>query len=86
MVEVINTSTKVIDLEKNDIFVEISTVETESKLEIELYAFREHPEKDRMLLVKFVGDHTQKQNFLSDIYYILKDPEEWMRRYGNFDE
>ena len=36
MVEVINTSTKVIDLEKNDVFVEISTVETEAKLEIEL--------------------------------------------------
>ena len=85
MIEIINTSTKILELEKEDIFAEINTVECPDKVKVELYVFREHPEKDRMLLMKCVGDPERKQDYLAEVYCVLKDPCEWLKRH-NEDE
>lgn len=80
MIELITTSTKVLDLEHNGVCVEINTVETDEKLEMSLYAFRENPEENRMLLVKCHGLPKQKQEFMTTIYSIIDNPCEWMNR------
>ena len=45
-----------------------------------LYAFRENPEENRMLLVKCHGLPKQKQEFMTTIYSIIDNPCEWMSR------
>ena len=82
MVEIITTSTKILDLEHNGVCVEISTVETERKTEVELYAFKGDPEKNRKLLARFItDDHRRKDELLTEVYSIIQNPCEWLCRY-----
>ena len=85
MIEIINTSTRILELEKASVFAEISMVEKPERVEVELYVFREHPEKDRMLLLRCIGDPERKYGYLGEMFALLKNPEEWLKRY-NEDE
>lgn len=85
MIEIINTSTRILELEKEGIFAEISMVEKPERVEVELYVFRKHPEKDRMLLLRCIGNPERKYGYLGEIFALLKNPEEWLKRY-NEDE
>lgn len=81
MIEVIHTEKNIIDMENNGVFVEISIVRTEKKLEMELYTFKEHPTKDRLLLLKCVGKPGQEHEFLTTIYAAVDNPKEWIERH-----
>lgn len=82
MVEIINTSARIFELEKEKVFAEINMVEKPERVEVELYVFREHPEKDRMLLLRCIGDKERKYAYLGEIFALLKNPEEWLHRYN----
>ncbi len=85
MIEIINTSTRILELEKEGVFAKISMVEKPERVEVELYVFREHPEKDRMLLLRCIGDSERKYGYLGEMFALLKNPEVWLKRY-NEDE